>query len=518
MSEFGCFYNPRPAPGRCIKDTRSNVVEGQCQIANNGCILKQTSTLNNSQPTSSPTSSQNVEPVSLIRVPTRVSALKASQIGKNLNATLSGPYAAHVGDYDYDGRINKLFFFSDAHFSYDKSCLQPCKTLVSTPPGSETCWEIPRLLSDMFDRAAEKGEYVDFFLEIPFLPKNQDIPSLGNITEMSMQAGWLYNIFQSFYNCFTKDNCRYKNVRFHYADLRLSYKKSPYNNISISMNTPQQKLGTDIQKAMMQLGRKIQDNDRNPDKYIEDIDRLVKGLYYSGGQTMQGTKKPIDQQLFEVYLFSDNFTEDAERIMRSLLVDIDPALAEELLLLVIDTKLQVTRNGKNMHRARAQLDALEREGKVELAQNILDYAMKKYVNNVNYSSVITIWDNFMKLYNNFTRSRSRVMGDEFQQLDKLIKDANSFISLQIKEVSSSALLMDVYIMARMFRTFPGTDHVPSTTKIIYAGGAHIEHYVEFFNSNGVDFNVYGLDEKVNYDRMDISKYDRCIKIDINKFL
>jgi hypothetical protein len=514
MSDFGCFYNPRPAPGRCIKDTRSNVVEDQCQITDNGCVLKQTPSNISESRSNIPSSSSDIGTASLIRVPTRASALKASQIEINstLNSTLSGPYAAYAGDYDYDGRINKIFLFSDAHYSFDKSCPQPCKTISSTPPGSESCWEIPRLLTDIFDRAAEKGEYVDFYLEIPFLPKNQRNPSPENILEMSRQGGWLYKIFYSFYGCFLKNDCRYRNVRFHYADLRLNYTIDDYK-LSTGLNSPQQRIGMDIQKAMMRLGNKMYIDDRNSDKYIEDIDSIVKGLYYSGGQTMQGTIKPLDQQLFEVYLLSDNFTDDAERIMRSLLVNIDPILAEELLLLVIDTKLQVTRNGKNMHRARAQLEALEREGKGELAQNILDFAMKKYVNNVNYTSIITVWDRFMKLYNNFTKSRRRAMGDENQVLGDLIKDAKQFMNLQMNEISSSALLMDVYILARMFRNFPETDHVPSTTKIVYAGGAHIDHYVEFFKNRGVDFNVYGSEEYKN-----VINFDRCIKIDINKFL
>ena len=38
----GCFYNPRPAPGRCIKDTRSNVVESQCELVDHRCMLKDT--------------------------------------------------------------------------------------------------------------------------------------------------------------------------------------------------------------------------------------------------------------------------------------------------------------------------------------------------------------------------------------------------------------------------------------------------------------------------------------------
>ena len=42
-NNFGCFYNPRPSPGRCIKDTRSKIVEGKCKIVNNACKLNQTS-------------------------------------------------------------------------------------------------------------------------------------------------------------------------------------------------------------------------------------------------------------------------------------------------------------------------------------------------------------------------------------------------------------------------------------------------------------------------------------------
>ena len=41
MSDFGCFYNPRPAPGRCIKDPYSTTVEAKCEKVDNRCRLKQ---------------------------------------------------------------------------------------------------------------------------------------------------------------------------------------------------------------------------------------------------------------------------------------------------------------------------------------------------------------------------------------------------------------------------------------------------------------------------------------------
>jgi hypothetical protein len=36
----GCFYNPRPEPGRCLKDLQSNKVDPQCQLVQNTCQLR----------------------------------------------------------------------------------------------------------------------------------------------------------------------------------------------------------------------------------------------------------------------------------------------------------------------------------------------------------------------------------------------------------------------------------------------------------------------------------------------
>ena len=43
MSDFGCFYNPKPAPGRCIKDSNNTTVEAQCEKVENHCRLKRLS-------------------------------------------------------------------------------------------------------------------------------------------------------------------------------------------------------------------------------------------------------------------------------------------------------------------------------------------------------------------------------------------------------------------------------------------------------------------------------------------
>ena len=60
-----------------------------------------------------------------------------------------------------------------------------------------------------------------------------------------------------------------------------------------------------------------------------------------------------------------------------------------------------------MHRARAQLEALENEGKV--SEIIKSFILKTYVEQIDNTNLMRLWDELMSLYKNFTGAR---IGDE----------------------------------------------------------------------------------------------------------
>ncbi len=70
-------------------------------------------------------------------------------------------------------------------------------------------------------------------------------------------------------------------------------------------------------------------------------------------------------------------------------------------------EILANRRGKNMHRARAQLEALENEGKV--SEIIKSFILKTYVEQIDNTNLMRLWDELMSLYKNFTGAR---IGDE----------------------------------------------------------------------------------------------------------
>lgn len=511
MSDFGCFYNPRPAPGRCIKDTGSKNVDSQCEISNNNCKLKGTV----------------VTKEGSILIPTPVTAkmTKSLVTSESVNSKLSGPVAAYSGT---DSNNISYYLFSDAHFSLENECKEPCKKIGSKDiQGSENCWDITRLLSDIFKRSKDNNQYVDFYIEMPFLPKGSYKPSEEVIRQMVPELGELYKIYYIFYDCFNKTNCQYSNVRFHYTDVRLQYSSKPrsmggiqYSDFGTKDISFQEYIFKRVQISLILLGDKMQSDSRTHNQYIETTDKLMKKLYYSGGQTMMGYEKPLNLKLFELYLTSDNYAADVMKMMLPILEEIsDPEDVAKITEALIVPNILVNRRGKNMHRTRAQLEALENEGRKDIADKIKAYVFEQYMKNVDNSTLMALWDKFMKLYNSFVGARARVMGDERVALERLMKEYESFTKFLELNVSSTALLMDAYILSRMFRTFAGSSHKVSNKRIVYAGAKHIDIYVDFLSKHlNIEFTRYGTTtDKLMNDHISGNPINRCVNIDIQKF-
>lgn len=507
---FGCFYNPRPAPGRCIKDVRSSDVDSKCSIHNNRCVL------------------ESDAPKESILVPTRTEAAKAkleneaSNIisGGETNAKISGPISANVGEKDGV----KYILFGDVHFSlHEKTCKEECKDIINvnsnmmmlSNPGNSNCWYVTRLIHDIIEK--HKNKYVDVYLEFPFIPKDGYFPTKGEIESVVGKLGWIYKVFYDFYGCFRKDNCRYKNARFHYVDPRLRFAHSKQNitgqgGMNVESTSIDSEISDYIEISINMLAENIFNNVRSKINVIEWLDQAMK-MFYTGGTTMTGRIPSLSENLFKLHLTSDNFIEDSLVEINKHLSRNDNRLIRELIKKFIDTSMLVERRGKTMHRVRAQLEALEMEGKSELARKIVSFSMRKYNEFANKDVILGLWGRIMKVYKNFINPKTREFGDEFKTLSEIQKEyEKSFGGLATAEVTSTALLMDVYLLARMFRTFPNTNHTNSSIRIIYAGDAHIDTYNEFLSSAlGVKMYKYG-------DPRSLKNYKRCVDVDINKFL
>ncbi len=499
-NNFGCFYNPRPSPGRCIKDTRSNTVEGKCKIVNNACKLNQTS-------------------------------LPDIKIEENKDR-LSGPISAYVtkiGDKSFN-------FFGDAHFSTSKNC-KFCQDIdLSTfshtePLGSKNCWDISVLLSKTFTQASKENKWIDFYIELPFIFDEEFSPSQKGVGSLIDKFGYMNKLYYIFYNCLNKLSCKYNTTRFHYVDVRLEYKKVDlseiteelekliesrrhlvsYTNkiVNYEMTISMERLNNSLEE----FAKMIYFDDRTSNKIIETTDKLMRDLYFSGGQTMAGKIDAKNIRLFDLYLSSDNFSEEATSLMKeSLIIANDPTLN----LILASPTMIVNRRGKNMHRVRAQLEALENEGQKKLAKDIYDFMLSRYINNDRTNNVIDLWRGIMIAYDGFINAKYRSSNDVNMLLHRFQSEAKKMMQTASFSVSGAALIMDAYTLGRMFRTFPGKNHTNSVKSIVYAGDAHISTYVDFFEFIGNKFIKYQPNKKI-IEAKEFDKLTRCINVNINDF-
>lgn len=74
-----------------------------------------------------------------------------------------------------------------------------------------------------------KNKLIDFYLELPYIDKSK-----LKIERKDLSPGNLKDFFKHYKNCFevVKTNCKQKNVRFHYTDIRTTYgyNKMPFLN------------------------------------------------------------------------------------------------------------------------------------------------------------------------------------------------------------------------------------------------------------------------------------------------
>lgn len=431
------------------------------------------------------------------------------------------------------------------------TCSQPCNDFDLMPltrKQGANCYDITALLDQIFKRAEQSGEIVDFYLEIPFLPKNIPYPSQEYIQRMIKSLGYIYKLFYVFWPCFIKKNCDYKTTRFHYVDVRLQYQSDMSGQVVsgedlISMMAGQNEwrtipatfemylLLTRIRGSIRSLGQMLGNNQNQRDEYIETTDLLMKDLFLSGGQTLTGFVEPKNVKLFRLYLESDNFIEDVNKLFANALsqipvrdrVDVKQALYQPSLLIY-------NRDGKPvMHRVRAQLWELEKEGQGQgqRAKSIHDFVLNEYItNSSNINDFLNIWESLMRIYNIIT-GRSKEM---FRTMQDVVNYINNF-RLQYEHlmekssmiITSNSLLMDAYTLFRLFRKFGEAN---STRAIVYAGNAHIETYVKFFERIlGAKFAKYepnkeifelAMSDRVNIETA-VTKTTRCIPIDINSF-
>ena len=514
--KYGCAFSPRPSPGRCVKDPGSSKVDSQCQAIDGVCRLVGVAV------PQKPVEEKKIQPQ--IQNP-QIQPQPPVQI--KYDGKISGPISAYATE------LGKSYnFFGDAHFSMTKTC-SPCKDIkvpslqVVNPPNADNCYDISLLLSELFTKASDERKWIDFYIEIPFITAANFKPASQDVADGIDRFGYIYKLYYIFYNCLNKAGCKYDTTRFHYVDIRLEYQKSDLRGLTEEMKQiitmTGQKLPPSystsyivyesyvstirVRESMQEFAKMVMRKERKRNSYIEETDKLRRELYFSGGQTMSGKVEPKNFRLFKLYLTSDNFAADVENLIENKSVDSYKFL--------VPANVMVNRKGRNMHRIRAQLFALEEEGKGEIVNKIVSYLINRYEKSVNNSSIIDLWRSLMIAYDGYLNAKYRSLDDVHFLLDKLSQEFNKITEIMSFTVTGVSLLMDAYTLSRMFRGFVGKDHIDSSKSIVYAGDAHISTYVDFFETQlNASFHKYDPNKNKlkNYEAL-----SRCIDVNLDDF-
>ena len=530
--KFGCAFNPRPAPGRCIKDPSYKKIDIQCQSIDNTCKL-----VSSSVPPPS-----TLPPAPSFIAPSVSPIVKEKVSTKTKNDRISGPVSAYITDYN--GK--KYEFFGDVHLSFSGGCSKPCKDVDINDPNldrslstlvasdEDNCWDIAVFLSNLFNQAAAENKWIDFYIEIPFIKL---VSLRKDIKQNIEESGYLSKLYYIFYNCFTKIKCNYSTTRFHYTDVRKHYRNVDLGELTESFRKELEQEGRNIftdqfyavyesyiiyeriRKSINFLKNMISDKKRGS-VYIEETDKLVKDLFFTSGQSMVGKPESKNAKIFKLCLLSDNFDHDVKELMKeSLQITREPIKVLEVL---VPSSLIVNRRGKNMHRVRAQLEALENEGNHEMANKIISYILDRYMHRANNSSIIDFWRSLMITYEGYLSGKLRNIDNISMIFEKL--NIENLKKAGDQTTQATALLLDTYLIARMFRSFPNKSHVESSKNIVYAGDFHIQTYVDFFEKMlGSTFIKYEPNKEMfgKYYNKDptfiLGPIKRCLNVNVEEF-
>lgn len=467
------------------------------------------------QPTATSRASDKLEkpiPISvlasLLDIPVNpLTSMITSNEGLNM---ISGP----VSWYYFSFQDRDFHFFGDVHESKSGNCEKlynvPCKKRY--PKGEKgipaeisppECQDLTYFFSNLFDESKREKMYTDFFLEYPYEINTRKMVdgSRGKPAENQKKKEidqYISSLAKLFDDCFHPDKkeCSYAPyVRFHYADIRQLRDKGL---VSLSTYLSFIYMGLLEEFEMIYSSYQIGMSSYQTKEYLGQLFLEAKAVNYifdrlvSRGQTLGGKEINVHRDFFDAFLFSDQYTTDLDNIFRQFFEDAPALKQSKVYAQFLDLKkdlqkMTVNRNGKNMHRIRAQLDALRRDniqvGGNNLATLIEDFAKR------NYSSfnVPDFYNGWKRFYNAFERSMGKTSTGRVAGMSSAYDSMIDEIHKNIPEknvstlIESEALIMDAYILARMFRKFPDKGYQMSSTVFTYTGALHTLNYVNFFS-------------------------------------
>jgi hypothetical protein len=389
------------------------------------------------------------------------SKLTSKEISKIIKANelafISGPVS--LGSFKYQDR--NFYFFGEKHFGTEGNCETDhqikCKSLQNGSK-SKVCYDFLYFLEKIFRDSESKNEYVDFFLESPFILKNIKVKKIGP----DPNEDYISLIQNHFIDCLkrNKSKCKYKTLRLHYTDFRIQ--------------TTKDIVGINYLPLLFIKNFKKHKRINEKQKYIHFYNIVTRRLI----------SKRIQKKLFQSF-FQDNFYYTWFEIYKSLLRGFNrkkyhKQIKEVKKLFDHAFKYHKVRNNKNVHLVKSQLDSL-REDNIKHNGQYMSDLIKKFVTN-NYKNIdFSIMRRYWKEY--IRRLRQSLIHPEDKNI---FKDFNLDTLLELF-IEIDTNLLDAYLLARMFRIFTSSKkYILSDIVMTYTGYYHTQNYIDFFR------NVLGI--------------------------
>lgn len=417
---------------------------------------------------------------------------------------ISGPVSAY--SLIHEGK--KYYFFGDIHRSTSGTCPPPCNLRTR-------CFNITTLLTDIFLRAKSKNQWVDFYLEVPFVFREGNYRYPRLYARKPKHNDIIRGIYNYFRACFTKLPCIFPTTRFHSVDIR---QVPELNNGVITPRslTYEHYIITRVNRCLNKLLKMFLFQLNQKDEYVENTNLLINDLYrvpwLFGGE-------PKNKLLARIYLESDNYYNDVRDLLYNGLNGIkgDDDL-KDIERHLFPEGIIVERDGKYMHKVQVQLYELSKESRAQsvLATKIKRFCLHQYDKHMNNSRLLYIWTNIFYLYQIIIQRAE--LPKWIESTPKEFKTQFLFTEWMGRVVYSNAMIMDAYTLGRMFRKYPNSkNHIDSDRVIVYAGDAHIENYCDFFlQTFGSKIKGYNPNEDL-IATGNLDDVTRCVDVDINDF-
>lgn len=396
-----------------------------------------------------------------------------------------------------DGTSKKFHFFGDKHFGRSDNCESlgdkfKCSS-VSSPSRSKYCYDIVYFLENVFEKAEKSNTVVDLFLEVPYLRSSEE-----KIIYKSRDVGYLQDVQEHFSDCFSyeKTNCKFKNTRFHYVDIRSTTKffsNEKQSFFVVLVHNPLLELKSILENTKKLLSESFTEAqlDSRIQSYFQIISKNIKFLFDDG----------FIYKTFDLFL-EPGFMNNIEKFLNTYEKRVGVSLVEKYSL--VDSI--VAAFGKRYPKKTSsyesiiyvQISELQKDNIFINGKNIAflikDFLVEKFrmIIKENIKILKDFWENFI-----FVFEKGGDLGFSINFLNVSMSDFDEFFNLL------NYLFMDAYTLPRMFRKYSSKNEKSSSYSITFAGDLHIQTYQEFFESYLLSLpvvNKEGNPERCIYDK------------------